>query len=418
MKVIVQSNNTSHNLGDASMFHVAIKRISRILSDPQIQLIEKNPNYESVCGDGKIEDVDDWQIQSWALKRPLWHRIDQAIPNLVDLFSMRWPRIKDWLTEAKANVRGNEVEARNKFVQRFEKADILFVSGGGLMTDLFASAERVCNLIMLAHSRGVPVFMFGQGIGPIRSSRLRNKARRALPEVQSIALREKKFSYPLLRDLGVPDDRITVTGDDAVTLAHNERPQALGEGIGVNLRVAYYSNISADLTETVAEVLSEASATYDAPLLPVPIAYRGENSDVASIRAILKAVGKKTDGGASLTSPEEVIRKAGKCRVVVTGSYHGGVFALSQGVPVVGLANSKYYHNKFHGLAEMFGVGCTVLRTNRGDFKVALDEAIREAWSRAPEYRSQLIREAERQIDASETAYASMVEYLASSTSN
>ena len=30
-------------------------------------------------------------------------------------------------------------------------------------------------------------------------------------------------------------------------------------------------------------------------------------------------------------------------RLVITGSYHAGVFALAQGVPVLALAKSAYY---------------------------------------------------------------------------
>jgi len=400
------------------MLHVAVRRLSRLFANPKVQLIKAHPAFESTYGRDKIENVDAQELQGWVLHRPLWHRIDQVAPSFVDRLAMSLPELKDRLTKVKASVRDTDVGARDKFVRRFEEADVLFVSGGGFMTDLFGSAERVCNLIMLAHSRDVPVFMFGQGIGPIRSSRLQKKAKRALPKVQTIALREKKFSYPLLRDLGVQEERITVTGDDAVALAHNERRQALGEGIGVNLRIAYYSKVSEDLTETVAEALSEVADSHGAPLFPVPIAYRGTDSDVESIRSILEAAGKETDRGASLRSPEEVIRQAGRCRVVVTGSYHGGVFALSQGVPVVGLANSKYYHNKFHGLADMFGVGCTILRTDRADFEEVLCEAVREAWEQAPELRPQLLSAAERQAESSERAYANMVEFLSSSVSS
>ena len=38
--------------------------------------------------------------------------------------------------------------------------------------------------------------------------------------------------------------------------------------------------------------------------------------------------------------------------VEVTGSYHAGVFALAQGIPVVGLLQSAYYEQKFIGHSE------------------------------------------------------------------
>ena len=50
--------------------------------------------------------------------------------------------------------------------------------------------------------------------------------------------------------------------------------------------------------------------------------------------------------------PRAIIKRIGRCRVVVTGSYHVAVFALSQGIPAICLANSEYYEIKFRGLAD------------------------------------------------------------------
>ncbi len=394
------------------MLHTAIRRVVDLCRDAQIELLKPHPAFEKAYEHAGVESVNGEQRKSWRLQRPIWHRLDQAMPGIMDRLSISYPRLKEGILRAKMNTMGYDTHARDKFLRRFEQADALLVSGGGFITDLFRSSERVLNIILLARSRNTPVYMFGQGIGPIRNSRLWEKAKRVLPEVQQIALREKKFSRPILQRLGVPDDRIGVTGDDAVALAYDERPQSLGECIGVNLRVAYYSEVSESVVGRLASVLSDISASCEAPLLPVPIAYEGESSDVNTIRAIFSAAGVESDGGRSLKSPEEVIRQIGDCRVVVTGSYHGGVFALSQGVPVVGLSNSEYYDNKFHGLADMFEAGCTVLRTERPDFEAALEEAVREAWEKAPEIRPTLLARAEHQIEAADSAYERMVESL------
>jgi colanic acid/amylovoran biosynthesis protein len=101
----------------------------------------------------------------------------------------------------------------------------------------------------------------------------------------------------------------------------------------------------------------------------------------------------------------EVIRQAGECRVVVTGSYHAGVFALAQGVPVVGIARSEYYRDKFHGLAGQFGPGCTVLHADEAPFAGKLGEAIDRAWNEAETVRPQLLRAAESQVLAARAAY-------------
>ena len=67
---------------------------------------------------------------------------------------------------------------------------------------------------------------------------LRAKAAAVLPAVDTIALREALASRPLLVSLGVRLDRVVTTGDDAIELAYEERPAALGRAVGINLRLA------------------------------------------------------------------------------------------------------------------------------------------------------------------------------------
>jgi polysaccharide pyruvyl transferase WcaK-like protein len=39
-------------------------------------------------------------------------------------------------------------------------------------------------------------------------------------------------------------------------------------------------------------------------------------------------------------SASAIIDRISHCRIMITGTFHGAVFALSQGIPVIGLANS------------------------------------------------------------------------------
>ena len=59
-----------------------------------------------------------------------------------------------------------------------------------------------------------------------------------------IAVREKLASVPLLERLGVPSERIVVTGDDSVEAAYRARQAELGNFVGVNFRVAGYAGMS------------------------------------------------------------------------------------------------------------------------------------------------------------------------------
>jgi colanic acid/amylovoran biosynthesis protein len=90
--------------------------------------------------------------------------------------------------------------------------------------------------------------------------------------------------------------------------------------------------------------------------------------------------------------------------VVVAGSYHAGVFALAGGVPVVGLARSAYYVDKFRGLADQFGHGCEVVLL-KDEEDGAIETAIEYLWQAAEDLRPHLLAAAADQIAAGHRAY-------------
>jgi colanic acid/amylovoran biosynthesis protein len=100
-----------------------------------------------------------------------------------------------------------------------------------------------------------------------------------------------------------------------------------------------------------------------------------------------------------------MIEEIGRCRVMITTSYHGGVFALAQGIPVVAWLKSKYFAAKLFGLANQFGVGCEVVTLDDGDWETRLKSAILKAWNSSEEVRPRLLDKAASQLAASQAAY-------------
>src|SRR4029077_3795903 len=111
------------------------------------------------------------------------------------------------------------------------------------------------------------------------------------------------------------------------------------------------------------------------------------------------------NGGAALDTPSKLIAATGRCRVVVTAAYHAAVFALAQGVPVVGVGSSSYYLRKFEGLAAEFRGGCQVVRTDATGLAADLEAAVAVAWEAAPGTRSALLGSAARQVECGRAAY-------------
>src|SRR6516225_11420312 len=102
------------------------------------------------------------------------------------------------------------------------------------------------------------VAMVGQGFGPLHIPKLVARARAVLPHIDFIGLREDRASLPLLLSLGVASDRVMTTGDDAIEMVYRLRRDSLGEGLGVNVRVADYSGVDQSLLEPLRQVLRDA----------------------------------------------------------------------------------------------------------------------------------------------------------------
>ena len=298
-----------------------------------------------------------------------------------------------------------------------EKADILLVSGGGFITDVFiGQAWPVLERLSAADRQQIPFVLVGQGIGPLRNPELVRKAREVLPHAKLIAVRETLHSLPLLLELGVSPKQIVVTGDDAIEPAYDARRETVGTLLGVNFRVAEYAGITQADVDRLRRPMRALAAKLATKLvaLPVCIVNSVEQSSDATVASHL--VDPKVEGTDDQIpqTPAALIERISGCRVVVTGSYHAAVFALAQGIPAVCVYNTEYYGNKFRGLADEFGEGCDVIDKARSDFQPALMAAIESAWGRAEGLRASLRLQAVRQIHAQRKAYDRLSDIIGS----
>lgn len=291
------------------------------------------------------------------------------------------------------------------FVHLIENADAIVSTGGGFVTDSFSPhANNVLKLLAAGRANGVPTAMFGQGLGPIEDRGLFEVAR-ALAGFDLVSLREGRTGPLLLNKLGVSPKKWRVTGDDAIELAYRFRPKELGGCLGVNLRLAYYSGMTPETARSVFAILKDVALSTQAVIIPVPISIYQVESDTASILQLADISPQESLVAQEIDSPESAAKQAGRCRVVVTGSYHAGVFALSQGCSVVGVAATPYYADKFLGLQDQFPEGCTTVTLDSPDGIGLLRRTVMERWNAAPENRLKILARASSQIESSRAAY-------------
>jgi polysaccharide pyruvyl transferase WcaK-like protein len=413
VKILVEpSAHHLMNMGDVAMLTVTVRRLSSLWPEASIGVIANDAALLAAhCPDATHVPAAGRRL--W-LDRPLFGaRLHRSLPRRAArrlraterALRRRQPSLAARLIRLRMHLKRENTTELDTFLSWAYGADVVVVVGAGLLTDAFAiAALTVLELVETANRRGAATAMFGQGVGPLTDPELAAAARRVLPKLDLICLREETAGKPLLRALGVPDRMIEVTGDDAVELAYDERPPVpAGTGIGLSLRLARYSDVGDPLAKAVGDVVRAAAKRLDADLVPVPIsAYPNERDDESIARALGLPPGNTA---VDEPSPQATIRVVQRCRVVVTGSYHAGVFALAQGIAVIGLANSGYYTGKFEGLADQFDGHCRVVRLDDPELAERLGGALDEAWSGAETVAPVLVEAARRQVGSAQAAY-------------
>jgi polysaccharide pyruvyl transferase WcaK-like protein len=431
MRVIVATGlNTGaaeyQNMGDVAMLEVAVDRLLGACPDSTIEVLTDSPdNLARYCPGARPLPRSGCRL--WVGERVLLGRYHRFLPKRVShrlsawkiTFGRHWPALLEKLIRLRLSLRDGDGGRGDLdlFLDALKNADLLVVCGSGG----FADSCQQWNLWILgtveaAMRRGIPVVMFGQGMGPLNDPIVLSRGREVLPEVCRITLRGSRGGLSLLESMGVDIAGVLTTGDEAIELAYAARPKDRGDAVGINLRVASYAEVKAEAVEVVGSVLQEFALRHQAPLLPIPIAFHEWANDRQTIRQLLTGFDDESDGGLSLDSPMMLIKQVGRCRMVVTGAYHAAVFALAQGIPVVCLSSSSYYLAKFRGLEDLFGAGCTTVMLDEPDLRASLSAAIERTWNSAEAVRLPLLQAALRQIDASRGAYEQIPSLLGSET--
>lgn len=396
------------NLGDVAMLQVTVRRFRQFWPDAEILVFNDTPQLlELYCPTAK--PVAHTGREAFYNTGALLTRVGRKnkLPDLSE-FDVSWRhKLPDLVTKLVRRRNGSEsARAVREYLELVESCDLIVASGAGQITTAFgAHSTLILNTMEAAIERGIPTALLGQGIGPIDDPSLRARAQAVLPRITQIDLRETITGPKLLDALGVSRDRIVVTGDDAIETAYGNRQEQVGHCIGVNLRVSWYSDITGDLLESLKRPLHAAARDVDAPLVSVPISRHPEEDDSGICESLFAGYDKIAEPENNLVLVEGMIREIGRCRVMITASYHGGVFALSQGIPVVAWLKSKYFAAKLYGLANQFGVGCEVITLDERDWENRLQNAILSAWQSSEELRPQLLKAASAQLASSRAAY-------------
>lgn len=413
MRVLVEPTELL-NLGDLAMLEVGLERLRARWPNADFSYFSDGEDaavarlgMTALPARGRTLWFDEpfLEFGPWAHLPVRWRRSRE---QWEDILRSRRPRLALRLITFRLRMRGradDEAEV-HAFFNAVRDTNLAFVCGMGGITDVFRDyARELLGTLDLAMAFGARTVLVGQGLGPLQDAGLRAQAARVLARADFIGLREARRSEPLLLQLRVATGKFMVTGDDAIELAYSRRPAVAGPGIGINLRLAPYSRLDAQVLERARDLLECFVHSTGAPVVPLPVSHAPDDDDAASIRLLLSRLDPHSSGGGEIDSAMALIEQVKRCRLVLTGSYHAAVFALSMGVPAVCLARSEYYDDKFRGLADQFGGGCDVVAVSDGDWPERLQTALEQGWMDGASARPQLLSAAARQVSLSHSAW-------------
>lgn len=414
--LIDQSGYRLANVGDAAMLQVAVQRMRS--SGPMNDVMVLNSDAErfeamGLCGRSLSVVGKGVFFRRGSLVDPWTRHFKGGSESALDFeHNLRFQHPKVYAAVLRARLVRQSMASRGvgEFYRAIDRADALCVSGGGFINDSFqAHGLSVLELAEWFLKRGKPVGLFGQGIGPVRSPILREQIAKIIPQCSVVGLREGVTGPRVLEELSVMGDNVFVTGDDAIEIAHASPADSDFGGpkrIGLNLRVASYSGLPLELGGKIVNAVRESASHLATDVQPVPISWHDGDSDVGFITKSLSMGKKSSDEIVNPLSPEGVVRLLSRCRVVLTGSYHAGVFALSRGIPVIAVSASEYYDAKFVGLSHAFGgEGVRIVRPEEVADSGKLLPILEDSMKNQEELKERLTRYTLSQIEASKALY-------------
>jgi colanic acid/amylovoran biosynthesis protein len=430
MRILVEhSGYDLLNLGDVAMLQTCVRRLKRRWPHAEIQVVTHSPQALEALLPGTIplgpDLVDRPVIRSlpgrWRLAA------EQAYRTAAPLLPMRQDA-------SRTRPRGRSLRAA------LQSADVVVAAGGGYLCDpIWWHGLGVLATLRGAQRLGRPTAMFGQGIGPLTVGPFARLATTVLDRLDVLTLREAPSGLQFLEDRGLlPTGRravdvqdlraplsmtrggawVAVTGDDALAGVVDVEPiggQSPATLIGVNIRVSDYSGVRQDTLPAFRDAVTSVARDLEMDLLALPVSQYSQEADLPAVARALGPLDGRTGPrlmADPVSTPEELIRAAGRCHAVITGSYHAAVFALGQGVPVVGLSASGYYDQKFEGLRHLYPGLVAIVRLEGPDLSTELEQAIRRTVGSPVNTRARGVAQSRQLVNLAEASFAAFAEVV------
>jgi polysaccharide pyruvyl transferase CsaB len=224
------------------------------------------------------------------------------------------------------------------------ESDGLISGGGSLLQDAtgWGTIPYYLGVIEMARWCGKPVFVYAQGIGPVRRRAFRPAIARAFNRCAYVSVRDDE-SAAMLREFGVAGERIDVVPDPVMGLSASEPSEGSGGSpatVGVSVR--FWRDDRADL-DRVAEALAALAARRPVRLRFLPF-HRGADEEASRYvmdrleRMAGSSVAPLRELAPAHDDPREMLREVAGCRLLLGMRLHALIYAANRRVPLLGLS--------------------------------------------------------------------------------
>jgi polysaccharide pyruvyl transferase WcaK-like protein len=381
------------NMGDEAMLAANIEVLKNLLGD-EYELIALSYHPEITSQLHKVTSKYDFDwIMANKKKKNYKNRFSIRVMNGLSLLLMSLKLV--W--NAKRCREGKSLKfldpIEKEFLLTLSNCEALLLVGGGNLNDIWAWGGVVARSFtsFLAKILGKPTFLGAQTIGPLNKRWTRLLTRKFLEKVDVITLREG-FSKKVIDDLGVKHNIVKVVPDDAFDISPINREDALDillkEGVDINKIRREGKKIiaittrawwerddkNAPLKVSLEEIINFLAKKNNNYIIFVPTSfYEGPGDDDAkTAKEIINRAGVWGSANLKVLSGKynwnQLKGILGLTDIAIGTSYHSIVFAISMGIPTLGLYGDDYYRLKiggFFNLMDFEDLAIDVRRLNK-----------------------------------------------------